>query len=58
MVGKTTLVIAHRLTTVKNCDAIIVMQQGKVIETGTHYELLEKGGLYSKLAKKQMMDAN
>jgi ATP-binding cassette, subfamily B, bacterial MsbA len=46
---RTTLVIAHRLSTVKNADKIAVLEKGEVVETGTHEELLSKGGYYSKL---------
>jgi len=48
-VGRTTLVIAHRLSTVRNADSIIVMDQGKVVDQGTHDALLERGGLYADL---------
>jgi ATP-binding cassette subfamily B protein len=44
--GRTCLIIAHRLSTVTNADRIIVLEQGKVIETGSHQELLAKQGLY------------
>ncbi len=50
---KTMLIIAHRLATVKNCDVIIVMDQGTIIEKGTHEELLEKRGRYSELWEMQ-----
>eukprot|EP00731_Ephydatia_muelleri_P029636 Em0021g159a len=48
--GRTTIMIAHKLSTVRNCDAIAVIVGGKVSELGTHDELLAKGGLYAKLA--------
>ena len=53
MAGRTTLVIAHRLATVLRADRIVVMDEGRVVETGTHAELAARGGLYAKLAKLQ-----
>jgi ATP-binding cassette subfamily B protein len=53
MVGRTTLVIAHRLATVLHADRIVVMDEGKVVETGTHAELTARGGLYARLARLQ-----
>ncbi len=47
--GRTTLVVAHRLSTIKNADCIVVMEHGKVAEMGTHEELLERGRVYPKL---------
>lgn len=47
------LIIAHRLSTVKNCDKIIVLENGEIVEEGTHYELLEKQGKYYKLWEMQ-----
>ena len=52
--GKTVLKIAHRLSTVKNADQIIVLKKGKVIETGTHIELVEQQGVYFNLVKNQL----
>ena len=49
MQGRTTLVIAHRLSTVEGADRIIVLDQGQIIESGTHQELLARGGLYAAL---------
>ncbi len=53
MQGRTTLVIAHRLATVLSCDRILVMDQGRIVEAGTHQTLVASGGLYSRLAKLQ-----
>jgi ABC-type multidrug transport system fused ATPase/permease subunit len=54
MVGRTSVVIAHRLATIKNADKIIVLQSGTVQESGTHHELmLNEGGLYQKLSRMQ-----
>jgi len=53
MQNRTTLIIAHRLATVQRADRIIVMDQGKVVGTGTHRELYERGGLYAHLADLQ-----
>ena len=53
MVGRTSFVIAHRLSTVQQADRIVVLAKGKIAEQGTHSELLVKGGLYSKLYQVQ-----
>jgi subfamily B ATP-binding cassette protein MsbA len=53
MRGRTTLVIAHRLSTVEQADQIIVLQEGRVAESGTHAELIARGGLYSQLHRLQ-----
>ncbi len=56
MDSRTTLVIAHRLSTVKQADKILVLENGKIIETGTHADLIQRSGLYSRLAKLQFTD--
>ena len=53
MRDRTTLIIAHRLATVQRADRIIVMEQGKIVETGTHNSLVEQGGVYATLAALQ-----
>ena len=52
--GRTTLIIAHRLSTVVDCDNIVVMQDGRVIDQGTHRELLQRCGVYQTLVKTQL----
>jgi ATP-binding cassette subfamily B protein len=53
MTGRTTLVIAHRLATVQRADRILVLDQGRIVEEGTHSDLLARGGLYARLAQMQ-----
>ena len=57
MRNRTTIVIAHRLSTVKKADRIIVLENGHIIETGNHASLIQQGGLYSNLAKLQFIDS-
>lgn len=57
MRGRTTLVIAHRLSTIERADRILVLSQGKVVESGTHQELLKQAGIYSRLHSLQVSDA-
>ena len=57
MEGRTSIIIAHRLSTIQKCDKIIVMHKGEIRETGTHQELLEMGGIYSKLYQLQYKES-
>ena len=56
MEGRTTFVIAHRLSTVRRADLILVMDKGQIVERGTHSELLARGGLYKEIHDLQLMD--
>ena len=53
MKGRTSFIIAHRLSTIKNADLILVMNEGDIVEQGTHDELLARDGFYAKLYNSQ-----
>ena len=57
MQGRTTIVVAHRLSTVRAADRIVVLAAGSVAEEGTHEELVSAGGLYTELSAKQLFTA-
>ena len=56
MKNRTSFVVAHRLSTIKDADTILYMQDGDILEIGTHDELMEKDGLYAKLYNSQFAD--
>lgn len=58
MEGRTSFIIAHRLSTIRDADLILVMKDGDIVETGTHHELLQKGGFYSELYRSQFADVD
>ena len=56
MQGRTTIVIAHRLTTIHRADKIVVLDRGRVVDTGTHDQLMLRGGIYRDLYELQFSD--
>jgi ATP-binding cassette subfamily B protein len=54
--GRTLFLVSHRLSTIQDADRIVVLDQGRVAESGTHEELLAKGGLYAALAERQRLE--
>ena len=57
MKGRTAIVIAHRLSTIQNADQILVLEEGKITESGTHDQLLEKDGYYARIYEKQLLES-
>ena len=56
MADRTTIVIAHRLSTVERADTIVVLDEGRIVDTGDHEQLLSRGGLYAQLYQQEFSD--
>ena len=56
MRDRTSLIVSHRVSTVKDADLIVVLEDGRIAELGTHDELIELGGLYAELYEKQLLE--
>jgi subfamily B ATP-binding cassette protein MsbA len=58
LAGRTTLIIAHRLSTVRRADRLVVLDRGRIVEEGSHAELLARGGLYARLYQHQFREGD
>jgi ATP-binding cassette, subfamily B, multidrug efflux pump len=56
MRNRTTILISHRVSTVQNADRIVVLSHGRIVEMGTHRDLLQRGGYYAELYQKQLLE--
>lgn len=56
MRGRTSLIVSHRVSTVKDADLIVVLDEGRIAERGAHNELIARGGLYAELYEKQLLE--
>jgi ATP-binding cassette subfamily B protein len=56
MQGRTSIIIAHRISTVKNADRIIVLEHGMIVESGTHEQLVEQDGIYAAMYSRQLLE--
>jgi ATP-binding cassette subfamily B protein len=56
MRDRTSIIISHRISTVKEADLIVVLNEGRIAEQGTHFDLVERGGIYAELHQKQLLE--
>jgi ATP-binding cassette subfamily B protein len=56
-VGRTLVLVTHRVAAAARCDRVVVLDEGRVVESGTHAELLTRGGLYARIAERQALEA-